>query len=72
MSTYTPATLESVKNHGYRLIANCEACGMGRDIDVELLIDRLSPQYQIPAINKLLRCVGCGAREGSLRIISRS
>jgi len=59
-----PMTLANMRQNGVRaVIARCEACGHGADVNVDTLAETLV----VPKVGQLLRCSQCGGKQINTR-----
>ena len=59
------ATLGSVFER-YKLNANCNDCGRSKELDVAALKDKYGDDFEIPRLNKMLKCTKCPSPNGSV------
>ena len=59
------ATLGSVFER-YKLNATCHNCGQSKELDVAALKDKYGDDFEIPRLNKMLKCTKCPSPNGSV------
>ena len=59
------ATLGSVFEK-YKFNANCNDCGRSKVLDVTALKDKYGDDFEIPRLNKMLKCTKCPSPNGSV------
>ena len=59
------ATLGSVFEK-YNLNAICHDCGRSKELDVAALKDKYGDDFEIPRLNKMLKCTKCPSPNGSV------
>ena len=59
------ATLGSVFEK-YKLNATCHNCGQSKELDVAALKDKYGDDFEIPRLNKMLKCTKCPSPNGSV------
>ena len=59
------ATLGSVFER-YKLNAICNDCGRSKELDVAALKDKYGDDFEIPLLNKMLKCTKCPSPNGSV------
>ena len=59
------ATLGSVFEN-YRLNATCHDCGQSKELDVGQLMEKYGEDFEIPRLNKMLKCTKCPSPNGSV------
>ena len=59
------ATLGSVFGN-YRLNATCHDCGQSKELDVGQLMEKYGEDFEIPRLNKMLKCTKCPSPNGSV------
>ena len=59
------ATLGSVSGN-YRLNATCHDCGQSKELDVGQLMEKYGEDFEIPRLNKMLKCTKCPSPNGSV------
>jgi hypothetical protein len=74
--TYTPASLQNVRDHQNRIEICCDECGHGKKVPLETLITRFGADYPVPELGRHFTCASCMMldgvkRTGSARIVSR-
>ena len=59
------ATLGSVFEN-YRLNPTCNDCGRSKELDVGQLMEKYGEDFEIPRLNKMLKCTKCPSPNGSV------
>ena len=59
------ATLGSVFEK-YKLNGTCHNCGQSKELDVAALKDKYGDDFEIPRLNKMLKCTKCPSPNGSV------
>ena len=59
------ATLGSISGN-YRLHATCHDCGQSKELDVGALIEKFGEAFEVPRLNKMLKCTKCPSPNGSV------
>ena len=57
------ATLGSVFGN-YKLNATCNDCGRTRELDIGALKEKYGEDFEIPRLNKMVKCSECGSPNG--------
>ena len=59
------ATLGSVVEK-CKLNATCHDCGQSKELDVGQLMEKYGKDFEIPRLNKMLKCTKCPSPNGSV------
>ena len=62
MGAATPASVSG----NYRLNATCHDCGQSKELDVGPLMEKYGEDFEIPRLNKMLKCTKCPSPNGSV------
>ena len=53
----------------FHLYGVCETCQRVAKVDLQMLIDKLGPDYTVAQVRQRLRCQGCHTRTQNMRIV---